>query len=95
MSIVLLSSGRYPPNVFADQDSEVDLIGSDDSARGSKSGLDSVTVSRMNMRRQFFKFYEVTDRHAPKFETALIHRQSVVIDVPCPKRDARGVECKP
>ncbi len=53
--IIALASSRYPPNLVADHDSEVDFVVADDSPSCSERSANAIAISRVNMGGQFFE----------------------------------------
>jgi len=88
--IVALAAGRHPSDLLADHNAEVDFIGADDGARGRERGFHSVAVRRMNMRRKVVERHGSAERHAPKIESSLVHRELIGVYVPRPQCHPRS-----
>jgi hypothetical protein len=82
--IVALASCRYPPNLVARHDSEVDFVGPDNGPGCSERSANAVTISRVDMGGQFFECDRVASRYIPQLKRTVVHRQAVVIDIPGP-----------
>jgi hypothetical protein len=64
------------------------------SGRG-KACSDAIAISRVDVLRKLFERNVRAPGDAPKLKPALIHREPVVVDVPCPERRARGLNRYP
>jgi hypothetical protein len=82
--IVALAASRYPTNLVAHHDAEVDFVGPDDSPGCSERSANAIAISRVNMGGQFFKCDGVATRYIPQLECTVVHRQAIVIDIPGP-----------
>jgi hypothetical protein len=79
----------------ADQDPEIALIGTEHRPGSGKGGSRPVPVRRVDVFGELLKGDDLPPRHAPKLETALIHREPIVVHVPRPQGDSGGFNRKP
>jgi hypothetical protein len=82
--VVALASSRYPANLVADHDSEVDFVSPYDSPGCSERSANAIPISRVNMGGQFFECDSVATRYIPQLECTVVHGQAIIIDIPSP-----------
>jgi hypothetical protein len=90
-----LSASGNPSDFVAQAIAKIDFERALNGAGGGEGCPDAITVGRMNVSGQFLKGDLRRPRKAPKFERALVHRKSVVVYLPRPKRHAGCFDGKP
>lgn len=82
--VVAFASCRYPPNLVAHHDSEVDFVGSDHSPGRGEGGANTIAIRGVDVGGQFFECDGVATWYIPQLECTVVHRQAIIIDVPGP-----------
>src|SRR6187455_638849 len=92
--IASLTTCGYPADLLVDHDTEINLVRALNASCCDKSRSDPIPVSGVNFAGKFVKRHSIAGRNSPQFESALVHRETVGVHVPRPKRNAAGFQCE-